>query len=230
MAYNTYDLYKRKYASTSTDGIIDRSFSEFGNTKDISKNLKMLFKLHSELYYEIPLEGEESHTTLFLRSKEILEDWTDPKDAEILSRDEEIIDLNLRITELENEASGLAFDEMGIDPDEDANEDDIPDFLQDFSNHGNPRRLILAPQDTDLAAILADPNCEYYKDKFYGKTIVKFKKKLDGKKNRRVVYEGSKGRKGKRYLRDIKKGKSYKIRKGLWKSKNYSSEYTPDNQ
>ena len=78
-----------------------------------------------------------------------------------------------------------------------------------------------------MKKILKNPNCEYYKDKFYGQQIYKFKKKVNKKTNRFVIYEGSKGKKGKRYIRDLNSGNSYKIAKRHWKSKNREKIFKP---
>lgn len=215
-------LKKRHYSSKGVNEVLDTTFNDF-EPRNVDRDIERFFKLHNDLFFDIPKEGEKSHETLFIKSKDFLSDYIDPKDAQIFELTEEIADLNeeilnLRLQLLSGSSQVTIPSSEGLFPDE--NQDDIPDIEQDFSNFGTPRRLILVPGDNDLKKILKNPNNEYYKDKHYGKQIYKFKKKVKKKKNRYIVYEGSKGKVGKRFIRDLKDGKSYKISKRHWKSKN----------
>ena len=71
----------------------------------------------------------------------------------------------------------------------DTNNDGIDDSLQEFSNFGTPRRLILTPGNQELAKRLRKKDHFYYKDKYYGQQIYKYKNKVSGKKKRLVIYE-----------------------------------------
>jgi hypothetical protein len=222
-------LKKRQHSARGVREVLDTSFNDFEpNNKD--RDIERFFKLHDELFFDIPKEGEKSHTILFVKSRDFLRDYIDPKDNTILELTEEIADLNeeilnLRLQLLSGSSQITIPTSDQFLPDE--NEDNIPDIEQDFSNFGSPRRLILVPSNNDLKKILKNPNCEYYKDKFYGQQIYKFKKKVNKKKNRFVIYEGSKGKKGKRYIRDLNSGNSYKIGKRHWKSKNREKIFKP---
>ena len=109
----------------------------------------------------------------------------------------------------------------------DENNDGIDDLTQEFSIYGSPRRLILQPSNDKVKKYLKDSAHFYYQDSYYGQQIYKFKKKVSGKKNRYVIYEGSKGKTGKRYLKDLKDGESYKIPKRHWKSKHRDKIFKP---
>ncbi len=222
-------LKKRHHSAKGVREVLDTSFNDFKpNNKD--RDIERFFKLHDELFFDIPKEGEKSHEILFTKSKDFLSDYIDPKDAQIFELTEEVADLNEEILRLRLELiSGSAQVSIPSSDDlfPDDNEDGIPDIEQQFSNFGTPKRVILVPTNSDLVKILSDPNCEYYKDKHYGQQIYKFKKKVEKKTNRFVVYQGSKGKAGKRYIKDLKDGKSYKIPKRHWKSKNRTKVFKP---
>ena len=237
-------LKKKQYSNRAINDIIDRSFSET-ETDDRTRDVKKFFQLHDKVFFDIPKEGEESHTTLMLKSRDFIRDYIDPKDQEIFALTEEITDLNEEIIRLQTQMLSTAsiaelpdFEALASSMDDledsidlpqivDTNNDGIDDSLQEFSNFGTPRRLILTPGNQELAKRLRKKDHFYYKDKYYGQQIYKYKKKVSGKKNRLVIYEGSKGKTGKRYLKDMKDGKSYKIGKSKWKSKNRDKIFKP---
>ena len=222
-------LKKRQHSARGIREVLDTSFNDFEpNNKD--RDIERFFKLHDELFFDIPKEGEKSHTILFVKSRDFLRDFIDPKDNTILELTEEISDLNEEILNLRLQLlSGSSQIEIPTSEDlfPDDNEDGIPDIEQQFSNFGTPKKLILVPKNNDLAKILKNPDNEYYKDKHYGQQIYKFKKKVDKKTGRFVVYQGSKGKSGKRYIKDLKNGKSYKIAKRHWKAKNREKIFKP---
>ena len=228
-------LKREQYNSRDVESLLDRDFQDFDG-KDKQKDIKKLFRIYNDVYFDMSKEGEESHTTLILKSRDFVRDFVDPKDGEIFDLTEQISDLNARILELEIAAiSGSALPDVGeIDdavaeaesfPDE--NNDGVDDRTQQFSEFGTPKKLILSPDNNDVAMKLMNSRASYYKDKYYGRQIYKFKKKADGEKNRIVLYDGARGKTGKRYIVDIETGKSYKIPKRHWKSKNYQKLFKP---
>tara|TARA_B100000424_G_C22794274_1_gene426416 strand:+ start:69 stop:773 length:705 start_codon:yes stop_codon:yes gene_type:complete len=234
MAILNLKLKKESHGSTDVDNLLDRNFSSF-NQNSKEQDIKTLFTLYDEVYYDLPKQGEQSHTSLFIKSRDFIRNFVDPKDSTIFAQAEEIAELNEKILELEIALlSGSALpdiDEFEEDvatalefPDE--NNDDIDDRTQRFSNYGTPRRLILEPSSDSVRVALNNPDAAYYKDEFYGREILKWKKRGDAK-DKIVVYDGARGKKGKRYLVDVTSGKSYKIPKRHWKSKNYDKKFKP---
>ena len=256
---------KSIYGNFAINKNLDTTFTELISS-DVGKDVTFLFRLYEELFFDIPRKGERnSHETLFLRSRDYLRGFVDPKDAEIESLTDQIEELLKRILELEGrspievDGEGLAefssqieaataelqetlettteeiaetIEEIEEDIAEvveevmtDDNNDGIPDNQQQFANYGNPKRVILVTGKSELDGPLSLPNYKYYKDKYYGRKIYKFKKKVDGKKNRLVLYDGAHGKKGKRYLIDFNSWKTHKIKKRHWKSKNYNKLY-----
>ena len=63
MAQENIKLTKTIYSTKSTDGLVDRSFSEFFKTKD-PVNLDRFFSVYNELFYDIPKTGEKSHVSI----------------------------------------------------------------------------------------------------------------------------------------------------------------------
>ena len=228
-------LSREQYSNKEVKKILDRDFESF-QQKDKQKDIRRMFRLYNDVFFDIPKEGEESHTTLILKSRDFVRDFVDPKDVEIFDLTEQIADLNARILELEIELiSGSAIPDTGeIDdlveeaaefPDE--NNDGIDDRTQEFSQYGVPKNLIVHPSNDKLAQKLMNPYAVYYKTEHYGKQIYKFKKKLSGEKNRFVVYDGARGKTGRRFLVEVETGDDWNIRKGKWKSKNYEKIFKP---
>ena len=239
---------KSVYGNYALSNNLDSEFSELGKT-DLNKDISTFFNLYEELFYDIPTKGGlESHENLVLRSRDYLRGFTDPKDAEIESLNDQIEELQDKILQLESrpqielsddlkdQLEGLASnvtetiedieedleEEAAIPEIVDENDDGIDDTLQSFSNFGTPKRLILGASNASARSVLQNPSCIYYKDKYYGRQIYIFKKKVDKKRDRVVIYDGARGKKGKRYLIDLDAGSSHKIRKRHWKSKNYT--------
>jgi len=95
MAEENIKLIKTIYSTKSTDGLVDRSFSEFFKSKD-PINVDRFFSIYEELFYDIPKAGEKSHTSVIKQSTDYIKNYIDP-------RDEQITTLTERIIELENE-------------------------------------------------------------------------------------------------------------------------------
>ena len=93
MAEENIKLSKTIYSTKSTDGLLDRSFSEFFKTKD-PVNLDRFFSVYNELFYDIPKMGKKSHTSIIKQSQDYIKNYIDP-------RDEQITLLTERIAELE---------------------------------------------------------------------------------------------------------------------------------
>ncbi len=89
------ELQKRHYGTKDASQLLDRSFSELTKTRD-SINSANFFNLYREIFFDIPKEGENSHTTLMLESKDYINNYIDPKD-------DKINELLERVIELENE-------------------------------------------------------------------------------------------------------------------------------
>lgn len=92
MAQENINLRKTIYSNKSTEGLVDRSFSEFFKTKD-PVNLDRFFSIYNELFYEIPKNGEKSHKSIIKQSQEYINDYFDPRDEEITTLTERIIEL-----------------------------------------------------------------------------------------------------------------------------------------
>ena len=69
MAQEKIKLTKTIYSAKSTEGLIDRSFSEFFKTKN-PVDINKFFSLYNELFYEIPKQGDKSHESIIKQSKE----------------------------------------------------------------------------------------------------------------------------------------------------------------
>jgi len=88
---------KTIYSQKSFRQTVDTSISELKTQReeiDISK----FFKNYNKIFFDIPKEGGESHTTLIATSKEFIENYIDPKDSIIDALEEQVRDLEFALT------------------------------------------------------------------------------------------------------------------------------------
>ena len=102
MAQENLKLTKTIYSTKSTDGLIDRSFSEFFKTKN-PVDINKFFSLYNELFYEIPKQGDKSHESIIKQSKEYVKNYSDDRDIEIKILSERIADLENLLDETTEE-------------------------------------------------------------------------------------------------------------------------------
>ena len=84
MAILNLKLKRRLNNSKDIDNLLDRNFCSF-NQNSKEQDIKTLFTLYDEVYYDLPKEGERSHTSLFVKSRDFIRDFVDPKDSTIFS-------------------------------------------------------------------------------------------------------------------------------------------------
>ena len=72
---NEIKIQKTVFNKEQFDKVIDRSFKTYAQPAPIEEEptVEDLFTLYDSLYYEIPIEGEKSHTTLIERSSELVD-------------------------------------------------------------------------------------------------------------------------------------------------------------
>jgi hypothetical protein len=97
---------RKIYSNEEFKRRISSEFSELSATSQ-QVNLLSFFQQYDQLFYRIPKEGENSHTTLITNSSEYINNYVDPKD-------QIINELNDRITELELELAGQGLNENPI--------------------------------------------------------------------------------------------------------------------
>ena len=86
-------LTKKAYQTIEADKLIDRSFNELKSTTE-GVSLTNFFEIYNKLFFTIPQTGTLSHTTLFNRSGEYIQNPG-------LSSDRTIRDLRNNIQSLE---------------------------------------------------------------------------------------------------------------------------------
>jgi len=99
MAQENVKINKKVYGAKSANDVIDRSFSELLKSKD-PINVEKLFQLYNELFYDIPKEGDQSHTTLIVQSTDYVQDFIDPKDEQIDNLLDRIIELEEQLAQV----------------------------------------------------------------------------------------------------------------------------------
>jgi len=125
MAKKNVKLTKTIYSSTSIEGLVDRSFSEFFKTKD-PINVDRFFSMYNELFYDIPKNGEKSHKSIVKQSQEYINDYFDQRDEEITTLTERIIELEEELAK-PDEILEHPFYSNGTLISTDSNEDGSPD-------------------------------------------------------------------------------------------------------
>tara|TARA_Y100000593_G_scaffold40813_1_gene78484 strand:+ start:554 stop:1612 length:1059 start_codon:yes stop_codon:yes gene_type:complete len=95
------EIGKKVYGNKTLGALVDRSFKELVKQTP-PPDLSKFFKMYEELFFDIPQQGNNSHTYLINSSKDYLTDYKDPKDDEINELNDQIIELEARIDELEN--------------------------------------------------------------------------------------------------------------------------------
>jgi hypothetical protein len=89
---------KKIYSRSALNNNIDNSFSELIQLPSVN-DLSEFFDMYSQIFFDIPKEGENSHTKLVQESTEYLRDYNDPKDAVIASLEQQIIDLESQLND-----------------------------------------------------------------------------------------------------------------------------------
>ena len=223
-------LRKKQYGANTIENVIDRDFTEFG-ANTINRDVKLMFQIYDDAFYDIPQTGESSHTTLRMRSGDYLTNFNDPKDVEILSLNEEIVDLQSRILELE--ASGAA-DLAGVGEVVASITEELEDITETtqaeldamtMSNTNPAHYLLNGTGNSQLDGYLQDRNCPYYHEQHWGKQIYMYSPSRGDFKDTSniIVYDGARGARGKRYLVKLDNTGDMQIKKNHWKSKWRSS-------
>ena len=68
-------IQKTVFNKEQFDKVVDRSFKTYAQPAPVEDEPTVddLFALYDSLYYEIPIEGEKSHTTLIEKSSELVD-------------------------------------------------------------------------------------------------------------------------------------------------------------
>lgn len=94
---NKVELNKSVFNKDKFKNTINTNFSEFINTGD-SISVSTFFNYYNTLFYDIPVEGDESHSTLIQRSSDYV---GVEENEELLRLRDRVLELELEIVELE---------------------------------------------------------------------------------------------------------------------------------
>lgn len=97
---------KTIYSLSEFKNKTDFGFSELVNTTP-NINIQQFFDLYNELFFDIPKEGENSHTTIIQTSIDYLDNYVSPLQAIIDSKDVEIQSLNQQLLAVQGELASL---------------------------------------------------------------------------------------------------------------------------
>ena len=102
-------LTKKTYLTSETDKLIDRNFNELSKSR-AAVNVDTFFQTYKEIFFRIPKTGTLSHTALFNRSGEYLQNVELSSDKIIRDLRNNIQSLNQQIADLEAEKNKLELD------------------------------------------------------------------------------------------------------------------------
>jgi len=147
MAQENIKLTKTIYSTKSTEGIVDRSFSEFFKTKD-PIDLSRFFSLYGELFYNIPKNGNNSHESIIKQSREYVNNYYDERDDIITTLTERVTELEQKLNEPLEEHPFFTNGSLIAPP---ANYDDNkPDGYQIFYMDRGKRRKVRGNHDGEV--------------------------------------------------------------------------------
>lgn len=89
------------YSNSDFRKKVNTEFNEI--KKDNRVNLKQFFDMYSSVFFSIPKEGTNSHSSIITRSTEYVENYVSPKDQIIKDLEKIIEDLELKLAEGDNE-------------------------------------------------------------------------------------------------------------------------------
>ena len=100
------ELQKIHYGASSVSELLDRSFNEITKTRD-NISPENFFNLYNQLFYDIPKDGKQSHTSLIEDSTDYIGGYEDPKGEKINSLIDRVVDLET--TALQNPGENSLF-------------------------------------------------------------------------------------------------------------------------
>ena len=107
MAEENIKISKKLYSRSDVNNVIDLTFSELFEKDNRSTDVKIknLFQEYNSLFYDIPKTGTLSHSTLFVQSRDYINDFYDPKDDQIEALLERIETLEDDLLEATNDVN-----------------------------------------------------------------------------------------------------------------------------
>lgn len=90
------------YSNSIFKDKIDSTFSELSSQDNVI-DIEGFFKTYNRVFFDIPKEGNQSHTSIIKDSTEYVNNYIDPKDDVISNLENLIEDLERQIAELNNE-------------------------------------------------------------------------------------------------------------------------------
>jgi len=153
---------KKIYSKTTLNSKINNSFSEL-TKPPVSIDIPRFFKTYSEIFYDLPKEGINSHTSLIKESTDFVRNYIDPKDSIIEGLEQQIIDLERQLTNPEEIQEHPVFKNGTLIRSALANADYYymdKGYARYVNWNGDMVRAILlsytGTQDTDLVPVVTD--------------------------------------------------------------------------
>ena len=126
---------KTIYSKPDFENKIDIGFNELITDQPIV-SVEEFFNLYNEVFFDIPKEGENSHSTIIETSTDYFEDYRSPLQDIIDSKDLEIEELNRRVIDAESRLIGLQTEQEKEEAEEEANNAAYEaEYGTDFANN-----------------------------------------------------------------------------------------------
>jgi len=91
---------KTIYSQTAFARKVDTSINEL-RSKVEKVDIEKFFKEYNKIFFDIPQQGINSHTTIIKESKDYVDDYVDYKDVQISDLEQQVEELELQILELQ---------------------------------------------------------------------------------------------------------------------------------
>ena len=100
-------LTKKTFLTSEAEKLIDRPFSEFGKTTNIT-SVSNFFEMYNNIFSKIPKRGTNSHASLYERSGNFISNPKTSKDNKIKELNDKIKKLQRKISDLETKNENLS--------------------------------------------------------------------------------------------------------------------------
>ena len=128
---------------------VDTSFSEL-NTTDLPIEIDQFFDHYNEIFFDIPKEGENSHTTIIQTSLDYVESYNNPLQPVVDNLNTQIEELESEIRRLENELQNLVLgdtESLEESVNNQAAQAEYDAYVAQIGDPGNPTMTYNALQD-----------------------------------------------------------------------------------
>ena len=210
---------KTIYSRVDFNKKINAEFSELNNVQP-PINIEEFFNLYNEIFFDIPKEGENSHSTIIETSLDYVENYRNPLQSTVDNLGQQIIELEANIRNLELEIIRLSTGDVGSLENEISNQQAQAQYqalLAEIGDKDNPNIKYEDIEDK-LRALASQGLTENLVDKLDTSDgpVKDLEEAYEKAKASNLKYVNT--RTTSQWKADIEKNSSNKDKRDLWKS------------